>query len=112
MEAWKPYLKPLDATRQKIVLAILKQAEKFIPHPERVMSYGVPAIKSNGVAIIAVAAHRHHVGIYPFGSKVVSHIQPKLKNADCTGGTLRFSYDDLPTEKQLKLIVEYKIRQL
>lgn len=109
MDKWKEYLDSLDELKQNMVLEVMSMAAIVIPNPERVMSYGVPTIKSGGRPIIAVAANKNHFSVYPFGGAAIEANLSLLKDLDYSKGTIRFPYDNLPEKKLIEAIVKYNL---
>jgi uncharacterized protein YdhG (YjbR/CyaY superfamily) len=112
IEIWKAYLDKLETEKQITVVNVLMTARKFIPQAQQVMSYGVPTLKFKGIPILAVAANKNYFSIYPFGGAAIKAVKPLIKNAEWSKGTIRFSYDQLPTERIIKAIVKFKIESM
>ena len=71
MNVWQPYLDKLDDEKREIVLSVLERAREYIAQPSEGLNYGVPTLKQGDEPIIAVAAHKNHLGVYPFSGSIV-----------------------------------------
>lgn len=110
MNTWQEYIDAVDdESKSKALVYVLTTAEKYVPNAERVISYQMPTIKTSGKAVIAVAPWKNHIGLYPFGSAAAKIAESSLKNAEISKGTIQFKYDQLPTEAQIKAIIEAKL---
>lgn len=110
MEEWAEYLGQLDKEKKEAVLTVMNKAYTLIPEPRRVMSYGVPTIKSADRAIIAVGANKNHFSVYPFGGAAIEANRDLLQGIDYSKGTIRFSYDSLPGDEILEAIIRFKLK--
>jgi len=106
MKVWEVYLKKLDQRKRDLVIYVLATAKKHAPDSVESMPYGVPGLKLNNKPIIAVAAHKNHLGIYPFSPKVVEEIKSELKNAEVSKGTIRYPLEVNPPEDIIKKLVK------
>ncbi len=59
------YISDLPAETQKIMKQLRVLIKKIIPKADEVISYGIPAFKMNGKAVIFFAAFKNHIGLYP-----------------------------------------------
>lgn len=114
MEQWQKYLATIRSYKQRaVVLGILALVESFMPEFERILNYGIPSLSHKGKPILAVAANKAHIGIYPFGAAAVTAIKPYLpRGVTTTKGAIQFPYDQLPTSEILKRIIDYKLQEL
>jgi uncharacterized protein YdhG (YjbR/CyaY superfamily) len=108
MSIWEKYLKKITKEQSGLVVKYLELAKKFSPGSVEELPYGVPGLKLNGKGLIAIAAHKNHLGIYPFSPSVVGELRTKLENAEFSEGTIRFKYDHLPTDSVIKMIVDQR----
>ena len=105
---WADYLEKLDKRQKDAVLQTMEIAEREFPGAVRVMSYGVPTIKLNKKYIMAVGANKDFFSVYPFGWSAIEATKHLLHGLSYSKGTIRFPYDQLPSEEQIKAIVVYK----
>ena len=95
------------------VKVLLKQLRKLItttaPDAEEVLSYQMPAYKYNGM-LIYFAAHKNHIGLYPFKSAIHA-FQKELTNYEGAKGTVRFPFDKPLPEKLITKIVKFRVKE-
>lgn len=111
MNIWEHYLSTLDEKRSKLVLETLYKAQSLVPVAELAMPYGVPGLKFKNKNLIAVAAHKTHLGIYPFSPTIVKEII-KTEDLEFSEGTLRFQFECPPTNQQIKKIIDLRITEI
>lgn len=112
MEAWDNYFSKIDESKKEILLKILSKSMKISPQAIAAMPYGVPGLKLNGKNLIAVAAHKEHFGVYPFSPKVIDGVQPQLGDLETAQGTIRFSYNDFPSDYLLEKLIELRSAEI
>ncbi len=87
------------------VRAIIREA--LPPEAEEVISYGIPAYKLNGRAIIYVAAWKKHYSLYPLTSAAkAAFTEAELAPYEMSKGTIRFSLDQPIPTALIKKITE------
>ena len=95
------------------VKVLLKQLRKLItttaPDAEEVLSYQMPAYKYNGM-LIYFAAHKNHIGLYPFKSAITA-FQKELTKYEGAKGTVRFPFDKPLPEKLITKIVKFRLKE-
>lgn len=112
IKVWDEYLRKLDVSQSAKVTSVLKQAVKFAPEAEPAMPYGVPGFKLKNKPLIAVAAHKNHYGVYPFSAGVITELGPLIEKYDTAKGTIRFTYDQKPTDKLIKEIIKLRSAEI
>lgn len=108
MSIWDTYLNKLNEVQKHAVLKTLASAKEFVPDSVEALPYGVPGLKLNGKNLIAIAAHKNHLGVYPFDPKIVTKISNTLENGATSKGTLRFGYNNLPSPETIRKIIELR----
>ncbi len=112
MNTWESYLDGLSESQKKVVINALQMAKKFAPNAIEALPYGVPGLVLNGKPLIAVAAHKEHYGIYPFSPGVIESAKPLIGNHETAKGTIRFKYDDVPSEELVKALIELRSKEI
>lgn len=75
-----------------------------VPEAEEVMTYGMPGFKYKGKYLIAFAAFKDHMSIFP-GAEVTTLFKSELAGYKTSKGTIQFSVDKpLPPELLQKII--------
>lgn len=112
MQIWDKYLKNLDKEQSKIVVKYLNIAKRYAPSAVEELPYGVPGLKINGKGLIAIAAHKNHLGVYPFSPTVVHALKTKFNDVEFSEGTIRFKYNRLPSEEEIEMIVTLRLNEI
>jgi uncharacterized protein YdhG (YjbR/CyaY superfamily) len=74
------------------------------PDSTEIISYGIPAIKSNGVVLIWFAAFSKHCSLFPT-SAVIAAFKKELQGFSTSKGTIHFPIDKpLPTSLIKKIV--------
>ena len=85
------YIASFDPAVRAILQKVRATAKAAVPDATEVLSYGIPALKRNGV-LVYFAAFKGHIGFYP-----PIKGDPELENAASAyagdKGNLRFPYD-------------------
>ena len=99
------YLLTVPEPQQSTLRALRATLKELLPGGEECMSYGVPAIKVDGVAIAGYATAKKHCSYFPHSGQVVEDLADVLTSYDCSKGTIRFPIDKpLPKSLVKKLI--------
>lgn len=91
----------LDKLRQTI--------RKAAPQAEETISYQMPAYKFHGT-LVYFAAFKDHISFFPTSSGVKA-FKDKLKNYECSKGTIRFSLDKPIPTKLITEIVRFRVKE-
>jgi uncharacterized protein YdhG (YjbR/CyaY superfamily) len=82
----------------RAVLARVRSAiRKALPGATEVISYGIPAFKVDGRAVIFLSAWKNHWSLYPASDLVRTELAKELAGALVAKGTMQFAYDDVRT---------------
>ncbi len=112
MIIWNKYLENMDNDTKDIVISVLELAKKCSPDAIEAMPYGVPGLKLNNKPLIAVAAHKKHYGVYPFSPNVIKEAKTLIGNRETAEGTIRFTYEDYPSEELIKALIELRTQEI
>lgn len=83
--------------------------KKAAPQAEETISYQMPAYKFHGV-LVHFAAFKDHLSFFPTSSGVQA-FKHKLKNYNCSKGTIRFPLDKPIPEKLISEIVKFRVKE-
>lgn len=86
------YLAALEPPQSRVLRRVLAQVRKSVPDSTRVISYGIPAFRHEGV-FLYVAAFKRHIGIYPPLRSDV-RLQAALRPYANAKGNLAFPLDE------------------
>jgi uncharacterized protein YdhG (YjbR/CyaY superfamily) len=91
---------------QRIALEKLRKTIRAVaPKVEECISYGIPAFRLNGRALVFFGAWANHCSFYPGSSATLKKFRGDLKGFQITKGTVRFSPDNpLPMTLEKKVI--------
>jgi len=97
---------------QRTVLERLRQAIHAVaPGVEECISYGIPAFRLNGRALVFFGAWANHCAFYPGSSKTLKKVQNDLKGFHISKGTIRFSADNPLTASLVKKLVKARMAE-
>ena len=97
-----------DSVRNK--LAQIRQiVRKEAPDAKEVISYNMPAYKFNGM-LLYFAAHKEHIGFYPFPS-AINAFKKNLSAYETSKGGIRFPFDKPIPKELIRKIVKFRIKE-
>ena len=99
---------------QRSTLARLRaMLASILPEAEEALSYGVPAFKIGGKAVVGYAHAKRHCSYFPHSGSVIAQVEPELlEGYDWSKGTLRFPVDQVPDEALVRRLVEIRLAML
>ena len=112
MNNWTRYLNSLTPEQKDIVQKVLEMATHIYPKSTVEMPYSVPGLKLNGKPLIVVAAHKEHYGVYPFSPTVIKEAKELIGDRETAEGTIRFSYNDMPSKELIKRLIELREKEI
>jgi uncharacterized protein YdhG (YjbR/CyaY superfamily) len=90
---------------EKIRHVILKAA----PAAEEIISYGMPAFKSNGI-LVYFAGCKNHIGFYPTPSAIV-HFKDELAAYEGAKGSVKFPLNQPIPFLLIQKIVKFRVKE-
>lgn len=100
----EPHRTTLEKVRAMIRAAAPKDAEECI-------SYGMPAFRHNGKALVGYAAFKKHCSFFPMGSAVLDELGDEVAPYRTAKGTLQFAVDKPLPAALVKKMVKARVRQ-
>ena len=94
---------------RKILQKIRKTIQKAAPNATEVISYQMPAFKTNRV-LIYFAAHEKHIGLYP-APRGVAAFKKELAAYAGGKGTVQFPLDQPVPYDLITRIVKYRVEE-
>ena len=99
------YLTVVNADQRTALENLRKTIRAVAPKVEEGISYGIPAFRLNGGALVFFGAWANHCSFYPSSSITLKKFRGDLKGFQITKGTIRFSPDNpLPITLVKKLL--------
>ena len=99
------YLAGVKADQRSALEKLRRAIRATAPNAEERISYGIPAFRLNGRALVFFGAWANHCSFYPGSSTTLKKFRDDLKSFQITKGTIRFSPDNpLPLALVKKLV--------
>jgi uncharacterized protein YdhG (YjbR/CyaY superfamily) len=99
------YFSGVKADQRVALEKLRKIIRASAPKAEECISYGIPAFRLNGRALVFFGAWANHCSFYPGNSTALKKFRSDLKGFQITKGTIRFSPDNpLPLALVKKLV--------
>lgn len=106
------YLAKLPADAKRALEKLRKTIRAAAPEAEEGFSYGVPAFKFNGKALVCFAAFKNHCGFYPVSPEVLDSFADDLTEYETAKGTIRFDPKKGLPATLVKRIVKARLTEL
>ena len=91
------YINSFPADVQQKLEQMREVIRQNAPQSEEVISYGIPAVKYQGM-LVWFGAHSNHIGLYPRGSAIEA-FKDRLSGYKSAKGSVQFPFDKpLPLE--------------
>ena len=118
MASAKPKLETIDEylagvnPGQRVALEKLRRAiHATVPNAEECISYGIPAFRLKGRALVFFGAWAKHCAFYPGSSATLKKFRSDLKGFQIGKGTIRFSPDNPLPVALVKTLVKARMAQ-
>jgi uncharacterized protein YdhG (YjbR/CyaY superfamily) len=99
------YLAGVAPDQHALLRKLRETIHAVAPKTEECISYGIPAFRLNGRALVFFGAWANHCSFYPCSSSTLKKFRGDLKGFQITKGTIRFSPDNpLPIALVKKLV--------
>ncbi len=79
---------------------------------EEAISYGAPAFRYQGRALVAYAASKHHCSFFPMSPELIERHADELAGYDTAKGTIRFTPDHPIPPALIEQIVRERLVQI
>jgi uncharacterized protein YdhG (YjbR/CyaY superfamily) len=101
----KSYLAVLSDEQRSALERLRKIIRNAAPRAEECISYGLPAFRQEGRALVAYGATAHHCSFHPLSPAVIRMYASELARFDTSKGTIRFHQDrPLPVTLVRKIV--------
>jgi uncharacterized protein YdhG (YjbR/CyaY superfamily) len=99
------YLSAVDEPKRTTLRALRQAILEIVPDAEQVISYRVPAFRTDGKIVAGFAAFKDHLSYLPFSGSVLDQLGDELHGYAMSKSALHFPVDrPLPTSLVKKLI--------
>lgn len=106
------YLKTLEPEARRRLEKLRTTILAAAPGVVEGFSYGVPAIRVGGKAVVCYAAAKAHYSLFPMSGAVMRSFAADLKAYDTSKGTIRFSVDKPLPVQLVRRIVTARLAEL
>ena len=106
------YLETVPAAARKALQKLRMAIRAAAPEAEEGFSYGVPAFKFGGKALVCFAAFKRHCGFYPMSPDVLTAFADELSGYETAKGTIRFDPKKPLPAALIKRIVKARLAEL
>jgi uncharacterized protein YdhG (YjbR/CyaY superfamily) len=87
------YLATQPPKARRVLEQVRRALGRAIPRAAEAISYQIPALSVDGVAVIYFAGWKDHYAVYPVGERVAAALGAEIAPYKASKGTLRFSLD-------------------
>jgi uncharacterized protein YdhG (YjbR/CyaY superfamily) len=112
MESIDETLAGLPQTEHEALQRVIDIARRLAPQAVDGVSYGVPALKVAGKALIGVSANAHHLSIFPFSPAALDVVRAELEGFSVSKGTIRFTPEHPLPEPVIERLVEARLAEI
>lgn len=105
------YLAKVEPAKRAALETLRRQLHAAAPGAEETMSYGIPHLHRDGMALVAFATAKNHCGFYPCSSTTVEAFKADLTAFETSKGTIRFTPDHPIPEPLLRRLVEARLAE-
>lgn len=106
------YLEALPDTRRAALERVRSIVHRSLPEVEEGRSYGMPAFRYRGRPLLAFAATRQHLGLYPCSGWVVDQVREELSDFSLSSGAIRFTEDHPVPEAVLQRMLTLRRQEI
>lgn len=104
------YLSFFPKEVKALLQAIRKIVREAVPEVEETISYQIPTFKYKGKYLVYLAAHQHHIGVYPVTPAMEKSI-PGLSKYRKSKGTLQFPFDKPLPVSLIRKVVKIRLKE-
>lgn len=106
------YLAGLDEPKRSTLEALRRTILSLLPDAEQGISYGMPAFKVRGKAVVGFAAFKNHLAYMPHSGSVLPRLKEDLAGYTWTSGSLHFPIDKPLPRALVKKLIDVRLEQL
>lgn len=106
------YLAALPEPRRAALERVRSIVQASVPEVAEGRSYGMPAFRYQGRPLLAFAATRQHLGLYPCSGWVVDQMREQLRDFSLSSGAIRFTEDHPLPEAAIQRMLALRRREI
>ena len=106
------YLSTLPADQHEALQRLRAQIARLVPDAAETISYGIPAFKLHGRALVWFAAWKSHCSLYPLTDTFLKAHPDALKGHRRTKGSLHFTPEAPLPEALVERLVRARLADL
>lgn len=106
------YLATLPADQREVLQGLRAQIARLVPEAVETISYGMPAFRLHGRALMWFAGWKAHCSIYPLTGTFLAARADALKGYRRTRGSLHFTPDAPLPEALVEEMVQARLADL
>lgn len=103
------YLEKLGDDERNELLRIRRLVKQIVPEAEEAISYSMPAFKFKGKYLIAYAAFKDHLSLFPTPGPI-EELKDKLGNFKLAKGTIQFTPSSPIPEALIREILSSRLK--
>lgn len=112
MTAIDTYLAKVEPAKRAALERIRTLAKAIAPDADEAIVYGMPTLTYGGKPLLGFDAHKNHLGIYPYSSRVIAELEDDLQSFEHSKGAIRIPLDRPITKTLLRKIIMARLRAL
>jgi uncharacterized protein YdhG (YjbR/CyaY superfamily) len=106
------YLASVNADQRSALEKLRRAIRAAAPSVEETISYGIPAFRLNGRALVFFGAWAKHCALYPGSSATLKKFRNELRDFQTSKGTLRFSPGNPLPVALVKKLIKARVAQI
>jgi uncharacterized protein YdhG (YjbR/CyaY superfamily) len=107
------YLASQPKSSQDLLKRVRSIIRKSVPEAEEVISYGIPAHKLHGRAVLYFAGWSQHYSLYPANDRLVRKFKKALAPYEVNNkGTIRFPLSEPVPTKLIEGIAKFRAKEV
>lgn len=114
---WKPesvedYFASLTEDQRKALQKLREQIRAASPEATEAVYYSMPSFRYRGKALVAYAAFKDHLSLFPLGASVLDALGDELKDFRTSKGTLQFTIEKPMPAALVKKLVQARMAEI